>query len=109
MILLDNVRYQDVKQKSHHHLARPHPSGDNLHSKCGKLTCRCRQDPRYLHGPYYRWIGWINGKPTTKNVSEECAQECQRRIENYKELQKNIDKTVADALDQAPWTQAQKK
>jgi hypothetical protein len=34
---------------------------------------------------------------------------CQRRIENYKELQKKIEKTVADALDQAPWTQAQKK
>ena len=58
------------------------------HSKCGKPTCRCRQDPKYLHGPYYRWIGWINGKPTTKNISEETAQECQRRIENYKELQK---------------------
>ena len=79
------------------------------HSKCGKPTCRCRQDPKYLHGPYYRWIGWINGKPTTKNISEETAQECQRRIENYKELQKKIEATVADALDQAPWTQAQKK
>jgi len=32
-----------------------------------------------------------------------------RRIENYKELHKNIDKTIADALDQAPWTEAQKK
>jgi hypothetical protein len=32
-----------------------------------------------------------------------------RRIENYKELQKKIESTVADALDQAPWTQAQKK
>src|SRR5215471_7246289 len=74
------------------------------HSKCGKPTCRCRQDPKYLHGPYYRWIGWINGKPTTKNISEETAKECQRRIENYKELQKKIEKTVADALDQAPWT-----
>jgi hypothetical protein len=33
----------------------------------------------------------------------------QRRIENYKELQKMIEKTVAGALDQAPWTKAQKK
>jgi hypothetical protein len=23
------------------------------HVKCGKLTCRCRLDPNYLHGPYY--------------------------------------------------------
>jgi hypothetical protein len=79
------------------------------HAKCGKSTCRCRQDPKYLHGPYYRWTGWINGRPTTKTVSEEIARECQTRIENYKELQKNIDKTVADALDQAPWAHEQKK
>jgi hypothetical protein len=37
------------------------------------------------------------------------AQECQKRIENYKKLQKKIEDTVADALDQAPWTQEQKK
>src|SRR5215831_20008110 len=48
-------------------------------------------------------------KPTTKTISEEIARECQKRIENYKELQKKIDKTVANALDQAPWTQEQKK
>ena len=60
-------------------------------------------------GPTTRWTGWINGKPTTKTLSEEVARECQERIENYKELQHQIDKTVADALDHAPWTQPQKK
>ena len=79
------------------------------HAKCGKPTCRCHQDPKYLHGPYYRWTGWINGRPTTKAISEEVARECQKRIENYKELQKKIEETVAEALDQAPWTQEQKK
>jgi hypothetical protein len=63
----------------------------------------------YLHGPYYRWTGWIKGKPTTKTVSEDVARECQKRIENYKELRKKIEETVAGALDQAPWTQEQKK
>ena len=57
----------------------------------------------------YRWTGWIDGRPTTKAISEEVARECQKRIENYKELQKKIDQTVAEALDQAPWTQEQKK
>ena len=79
------------------------------HAKCGKPTCRCQQDPKYMHGPYYRWTGWINGRPTTKSISEEIARECQKRIENYRELQKKIEETVADALDQAPWTQQQKK
>ena len=48
-------------------------------------------------------------KPTTKTISEEIARECQKRIDNYKELQKKIEKTVADALDHAPWTQEQRK
>ena len=79
------------------------------YAKCGKPTCRCHRGPEYLHGPYYRWIGSINGKPTTKTISEEVARECQKRIKNYKELQKKIDKIIAEAIDQAPWTQRTKK
>ena len=79
------------------------------HAKCGKATCRCRQNPKYLHGPYYRWIGSINGRPTTKTIIEEVAREFQKRIKNHKELQKKIDKIVIYALDQAPWTQPKKK
>ena len=78
-------------------------------AKCGKPTCRCRQDPKYLHGPYYRWTGWINGKATTRTVSEEIARECQRRIDNYRELQRRIEVVTAEALDQAPWTAGSKK
>jgi hypothetical protein len=78
------------------------------YAKCGKATCRCHQDPKHLHGPYYRWTGWINGKPTTKTLNQETAIECQKRIENYRELQKRIDSAVAAALDQAPWAQDRK-
>ena|SRR5215831_5797446 len=49
------------------------------------------------------------GSTVSPPPREEIARECQKRIENYKELQKKIDKTVANALDQAPWTQEQKK
>src|ERR1700704_693589 len=79
------------------------------HAKCGKATCRGRQDSNYLHGPYYRWTGWVDGKPPTKTGTEEGARGGQKRIENYKDLQKKIDDTVADALDQAPWMQQKKK
>jgi hypothetical protein len=44
--------------------------------------------PKYLHGPYYRWTGWINGRLTTKSISEDIARECRKRIENCRELQK---------------------
>jgi len=80
-----------------------------VHFKCGKPTCHCHQDPKYLHGPYYRWTGWIDGKRTTKAVGEEVAYECQKRIDYYKELQKKFDQAVASGLDQAPWTQQSKK
>ena len=60
-------------------------------------------------GPTNRWSGWINGKPTTKTISEEIARECEKRIENYKELQRKIDQAVANALDQAPWMQGRNK
>ena len=60
-------------------------------------------------GGHFLSPGSINGKPTTKTISEEVARECQKRIKNYKELQKKIDKIIAEAIDQAPWTQRTKK
>jgi uncharacterized protein involved in tolerance to divalent cations len=72
-------------------------------STCGKPHCACKQRPPKLHGVYYRWTGTIQGKRTTKTISKEQAQECQRRIENYRRLQRQIEKILAEALAQAPW------
>jgi hypothetical protein len=72
-------------------------------STCGKPRCACKQQPPKLHGVYYRWTGTIQGKRTTKTISQEQAQECQRRIENYRRLQKQIEKILAEALAKAPW------
>src|SRR5262249_20286093 len=82
MAYLNIILYQDVKPKSDHHPARPHPSGDRLNRarQVRQADCRCRLDRKYQHGPYYRWTGWINGKPTTKTITEEVARECQKRI-----------------------------
>src|SRR5262245_12701460 len=73
-------------------------------SKCGKPTCACKRkkSPR-LHGIYYRWTGFIGGKRTTKTISKEAAQECTRRIHSFRQLQKQIDVLLAEALDDAPW------
>ena len=80
-----------------------------VHAKCGRPTCRCYHDRKYLHRPYYRWSGRINGRHTTRTISEEIARECQKRIENYEELLRKIDQAVANALDQAPWMQGRNK
>ena len=71
--------------------------------KCGKTNCACNTNPDKLHGPYWRWTGPINGKMTTRRLSEEAARECQKKIENYKKLQKRIKELLNDELKNAPW------
>jgi hypothetical protein len=73
-------------------------------SKCGKPGCACKRkkSPR-LHGTYYRWTGFIGGKRTTKTISKKAAQECKRRIHSFRQLQKQLDALLVEALDNAPW------
>lgn len=72
-------------------------------STCGNPSCRCHKSIKYRHGPYYRWTGLINGKPTTKTLTKEVAKECQRRIKNYKAFQKQLKKILSAAIAKAPW------
>ena len=74
-------------------------------AKCGKANCRCKTDPEFLHGPYYRWTGAIDGKQTTITLSEEEAEECLRRIKNWKKLQGKIALIRDQALARAPWNE----
>jgi len=73
-------------------------------SRCGKERCACKLGSPCLHGIYYRWTGFIEGKRTTKTLSKEEAQECQRRIRNYRRLQRDIERLLRKALANAPWT-----
>lgn len=72
-------------------------------SKCGKANCACNSDPKKLHGPYWRWTGPINGKMTTRRLSEEAAKECQKKIDNYIKLEERIKKLLNEELKNAPW------
>jgi len=73
-------------------------------SRCGKAGCACKLSSPRLHGIYYRWTGFIGGKRTTKTVSKEVAQECIRRVRNYRRLQRDIATVLRKALAIAPWT-----
>jgi hypothetical protein len=74
-------------------------------SKCGKPNCVCKATPPRLHGVYYRWTGMIDGKRTTKTITKEQAEECKRRIENYGELRRKINRLLEKALAKAPWNE----
>lgn len=78
-------------------------------STCGKPHCICKAQPPQLHGVYHRWTGFLKGKRTTKTLSPEQARECAHRINNYRKLQQQIDKLVAQSLRQAPWADARQR
>ena len=74
-------------------------------STCGQPNCACKGKPPKLHGPYYRWSGWINGKKTTRTISKAAAEECRRRIKNYRRLQDQLAKLLDEAIKTAPWNE----
>lgn len=74
-------------------------------STCGKPHCACKAKPPKLHGPYWRWTGFIAGKRTTKTLSSEEARECRKRIRNYRALEKQLRQLLHQALLQAPWNE----
>ena len=74
-------------------------------STCGKPNCACKAKPPKLHGPYYRWTGFLQGKRTTKTLTAQEARECRKRIANYRALEKQIRQLVRQALQDAPWNE----
>jgi hypothetical protein len=74
-------------------------------SQCGKSNCVCKANQPKLHGPYYRWTGFIKGRRTTKTISKKMAEECNRRIKNHRDLQTKLEQIVEDALANAPWNE----
>ncbi len=73
-------------------------------STCGKPHCACKAKPPKLHGPYYRWTGFLEGKRTTKTLTPEQARECRQRIARYRALEQQIRQLLRQALQEAPWT-----
>lgn len=72
-------------------------------NKCKDPNCRCHTDPSKRHGLYYRWTGRVNGKLLTRSICKQAAEECQRRIDNYKTLMKKIEKLISDEVAKEPW------
>jgi len=76
-------------------------------SRCGTPNCVCKASPPKLHGTYYRWTGFIKGKRTTKTISKQMAEECRRRIKNYRGLQRELERILEQSLTNAPWAEPQ--
>src|SRR5512140_3022769 len=74
-------------------------------STCGKPNCACKAKPPKLHGPYYRWTGFLKGKRTTKTLTAQQARQCRQRIANFRALEQRIQQLLRQALQDAPWNQ----
>lgn len=78
-------------------------------AKCGQANCRCRKDPKAMHGPYYRWIGNVNGKKTTRTINAKLAKEIKTWITNCENLQRQIEKLIESSIDSEVWKRVAKK
>lgn len=74
-------------------LARLARSGDVLpgtiterHTRCGKPTCACHNDPPRLHGPYRHWTRKIANKTIGRYLTQHQAQQAQRWIDNDRRI-----------------------
>ena len=55
---------------------------------CGKVGCRCAQDPSARHGPYYEWGHMKGGKLVHRTVSSEQAIILETAIASHKKAKK---------------------
>lgn len=55
--------------------------------QCGKKECACAVKGGSPHGPYYFWNRKVNGKLTSKSISETKLRLYQRWISNRQQLE----------------------
>jgi len=62
------------------------------YKQCGKANCRCRQDKKYWHGPYWIWTRKEKGKTITKTLNQKQAKMVKKSLEEMKKINKLIEK-----------------
>ena len=55
-------------------------------TRCGKAGCRCAQDTRWRHGPYFEWGRMEGGRQVSTYVSAEEATRLREAIRNYRRI-----------------------
>lgn len=71
--------------------------------KCGNKSCRCQKNPSYIHGPYYRWTGKLNGRNTSVILTKEEAEECKKRVKRWRRLEQKVAILAQKGISRAPW------
>lgn len=72
-----------------------------VYLRCGKKNCRCQQNEKLRHGPYYLWYRRNNGKTVTQSIAEEDVHLFQTWINNRGKLETLVQKIVSLCADYA--------
>lgn len=62
--------------------------------QCGKKECACAAKGGSPHGPYYFWNRKVNGKLTSKSISETKLRLYQRWISNRQHLEELLQQLL---------------
>ena len=62
------------------------------YKQCGKTNCRCHQDKKHWHGPYWIWTRKEKGKTITKTLNRNQAKMVKKSLEEMKKINKLVEK-----------------
>ncbi len=62
------------------------------YKQCGKKNCRCHEDKKCWHGPYWIWTRKEKGKTITKTLNKSQVRMIKKSIKNLKEINILVEK-----------------
>jgi hypothetical protein len=65
---------------------------------CGKASCRCKEDPPRLHGPYHYWGHRENGKLVQRFLDPAQAEAVRKAIRDYRKLMEIVRKWERETM-----------
>lgn len=73
--------------------ARPMRRGavSERYMKCGQMTCRCQQDPKGRHGPYFSLTRAEGGRTQSRYLDASQAAMARRQIEAGQQFRKQVE------------------
>jgi len=77
--------YSSVNSPCHDDMALPGSVVTRM-MRCGKRSCRYRQDPPQLPGPYIQWTRTVDGKTVTKLLTPKQLDRYQPWLDNARQL-----------------------
>jgi hypothetical protein len=63
--------------------------------RCSSPGCGCQSDPEKMHGPYWQWTGKIDGKMTTRALTEDQVSRYRQWMNHSKRFQEVVDELYA--------------